>query len=116
MAEKKEPEYQTLREVAETQKLADQRRKEHTEKYPECEKLNRLHGTRIALVQFIEELREKGIWFCTQTQGVNVDVYQPITKSDDQLVMEYLEIDTAKLEEERRAMLEALQEQASAAG
>lgn len=76
--------------------------KRDAEKYPMCEKLSNAGEERRVLQEFLEWLRVEA-----------VDEYNEFTEeSDEKLLMRYLEIDTVKLEEERRAMLDAIQEQA----
>lgn len=77
------------------------------EKYPECEKLNRLGDERRHLAQFLEWCEERrtelGVW----TSGEYRDSFDPLNKRHEQLIFEYLGIDPKKLERERRAMLGA---------
>ena len=62
-------------------------------KYPECDKWAKVHSDAVAILGFLEwkDAREP--------KGMHIS-YQD-------LVYEYFEIDPKKLEEERRAMLEA---------
>ncbi len=86
-------------------------RKERAEKYPTCEKLAAAGDERRALLQFLEWLREEKKYVVAE----RVDTFSGlsfITQNDDRLVLEYLESDEQQLEEERRAMLEDLQEKA----
>lgn len=78
---------------------------ERAEKYPMCTKLSESSDERRTINDFVEWLQQKGIWLCDREEGSNFAEYRPIAKRSDELVMEYLEIDTKKLEEERRAIL-----------
>lgn len=77
-----------------------------TEKYPECEKLAHLSQERRIVHEFLEQLATRGISLCKVEQ---YDRYYPIAQSDDSLFMECYGIDPNKLEKERRAMLDSLQ-------
>lgn len=66
-------------------------------KYPECEKWAEVHDNAVAITGFVEwadwEYREKEAW---ERPSLQDQIYA------------YFGIDATKLEEERRAMLEAL--------
>lgn len=77
------------------------------EKYPECTKLSDHAGERRTVTEFLEWLEAQGLHLCEYSPGSNFGTYHRTMKSHDALVMGFLEIDTKKLEEERRAMLDA---------
>lgn len=76
------------------------------EKYPMCERLAQNRGKKVELLEFITFLNENGIYL-GRYEG---DTLYSITSRPEQLVHEFLDIDDAKLEAERRQMLEELQE------
>lgn len=78
---------------------------DHTE-YPECEKLASLRYERSTLSDFFEWLGNQGM-FLHRYEG-DSDRPWPITTSTDRLIMQFLEIDEDRLEQERRAMLAGL--------
>lgn len=80
-----------------------------TPSYPECEKLRALHPERMALLAFIEWLHQDKKWTIAQPLPSG-ERYMPVLQQAEAIVFEYLGVDTKKLEEERRAMLSALQE------
>lgn len=80
-----------------------------------CEKLNSVGDERRTLNEFLEWLEtEQGIALCNREQTdsgfAKHGYYEPIRKKHEELVFEFLEIDPKKLEDERRAMVEDLQE------
>lgn len=108
----------TVADVAESLDLEAQRRKERAAKYPECEKLSHESGRKRELLNFIEWLRdEKKIELADSTSMDRNGYLDPIPAGDshlERIVHAYLEIDSVALEKERRAMLDELQEKASA--
>lgn len=116
MASKKKNNGTTLAEVAENIELEAQRRRERSEKYPECAKLAQEGDHKRALLDFIEWLRtEKKIELASSTSMSRNGYLDPIPAGENHLeriVHDYLEIDSVKLEAERRAMIEELQEKA----
>lgn len=99
--------------------LKERRRKEQEErerKYPECTKLALVGDKRRELNAFLEWLREEkkielGDMEAVERTGAIYPVRYGLD-GYDKLVLEYLEVDPVKLEEERRAMLDELQERA----
>lgn len=78
--------------------------------YPECDKLSEVEDESHAIGNFLEFLSNKGIHLgeFTQREGYSQKHFEPISTSGENLLMEYFEIDTKKLEAERRAMIKAL--------
>ena len=74
---------------------------QHAEKYPNCAALTAQAAELRSIQRFFE-------WLWTEKKVRMVDA-EDDDQSVEPLLMEYLEIDTKKLEEERRAMLEELQ-------
>lgn len=77
-------------------------------KYPECEKLSRLADKRTIILDFIEWLAERDMHIMVQ-RDPDYEDYRHLTQSREALSHQYLEIDDNKLEQERRAMIEELQ-------
>jgi hypothetical protein len=88
---------------------------EFADKYPECDKLHRVSGDVSTLHEFLEWLASNGLQVCRleetgQFDGNGpVEHYFPIREQREALVQRFFEIDPVKLEQERRAMLAALQ-------
>lgn len=80
------------------------------EEYPECEKLSAVSDERRTLSEFFEWLESRGMLLCTYEPDFQIP--WPVTKSNDTLIYEFLEIDPKKLDQERRAMLASLTEDA----
>jgi len=103
--------------------------------YPECEKLSRESDKRATLSVFMEVLSERGLVIaeyhkhtdeCVTSDEENAEALErddfpsayhcgyreddlyPIHKRIEDLIMDFLGIDQKKLEEERRAMLDAM--------
>jgi hypothetical protein len=75
--------------------------------YPQSEKLAAARDARLAIAEFIEWLEhDQGIVLATTPEHGNyyVAVFEPA----DTIIMRFLDIDEKALEQERRAMLEAL--------
>jgi hypothetical protein len=72
---------------------------------PENDKLRAAAQERDTAMDFLEWLRGQGVLLTEMVQDYNFP--QPIRESDDTLVMRYLDINTTKLETERRAILNA---------
>ena len=96
---------QRLEEVVKTQELEAQRRKEHAEKYPMCNRLGLNAGTKAKLLEFIEWLEEeKGIEIAEYIESLGE--HRPIGHHRrEAIVHEFLEIDNDALEKERRQIL-----------
>ena len=78
--------------------------------YTEGEKLKVFDIEAGAIRDFIEWLMADDIGLCKFNPNLNFNNYQPVEKSFEHLLMEFLEIDPKKLEEERQAMILQLQE------
>jgi len=73
-------------------------------KYPNCEKLAAASDEYRTIMTFLDNIKpELAEW--QQLDGI--DVMYPI-RNRDELVLEYLGIDTKELEKERRAILETI--------
>lgn len=77
--------------------------------HTECEKLSAVSDERRTLSEFFEWLDSQNLWICDGPGELSH--YYPVSASADSLIMQYLEIDQDKLEQERRAMLAELQEE-----
>ena len=75
--------------------------------YPECEKLAIYQIERMAIIHFLEWLAEEHGAEIAHYLDESDDLF-PLGVSKDNLALTYLGIDPKKLEEERRAMLDAL--------
>lgn len=71
--------------------------------YPECEKLASFRDERSTLSDFFEWLNNRGMFLCQYEEGSQRP--WPVSASDNTLIMQFLEIDEVKLEQERRDML-----------
>lgn len=76
--------------------------------YPECEKLSAVADKRTVVLDFIEWCRENGIHLM-HSIGDRYPEWRHITQSPVRLSHQYLEIDDVKLEQERRHMIDSLQ-------
>jgi hypothetical protein len=77
--------------------------------YPEHEKLHAIKDQSQACYDFIEFLGDrKKMRLCQVPLGQNN--YQPVHASIRDLLAEFFEIDMVKIEDEKRAMLDALRE------
>lgn len=76
---------------------------------PECDKLAEVHHERVTLAEFLEWLSGQGLWVAEEAtlRGYMV----PTGRNLDSLVLQFLGIDEAKLEAERRALLDALRQE-----
>ena len=103
-----------LSDVEELKKRRAKEREEHAAKYPECAKLAQEADHKRALLDFVEWLRaEKRIELADSTEMDRSGYLAPIPAGEsylERIVHDYLEIDSDKLEKERRAILRALQE------
>lgn len=75
------------------------------EDLPQSTKLAAAHDERSAVADFLEWCSEQGYHLAHHVEGRNYPAI--LTETHDQVIMRYLDIDTAALEQERRAMLEA---------
>lgn len=94
--------------------VAERKRRRNEERYPECTKLGRVAGKRAELNAFFAWLHdtkrlELGDMETLDRNG-RIDPMEYRSDGYDRLVLEYLGIDTKKLEDERRAILQAQQE------
>lgn len=78
--------------------------------YPEHDKLKALGGANQTVGDFIEWLGEQGIELASYGNGAYRDVLFPLRRSRDTLIAQFFEIDTNKLEAEKRAMLDEIRE------
>lgn len=78
--------------------------------YPECEKLRVVHVEANSIRNFIQWLMADDIGLCKLNPNLNFNNYQPVVESFEHLLMRFLEIDPKKLEEERKATVDSLQE------
>lgn len=77
--------------------------------YPESWKLSRTASERDAIVEFLEwAAREKSAHLCLHPLAGDSNQFHPLHTTAQALAHEFLGIDEAKLEAERRAMLEAI--------
>lgn len=86
-------------------------------KYPECEKWAKIHDQAVTITEFITWLSGQGIFLaethCTNPQSkpeLRLYTYIPIGTSLQNLIYRCFKIDPAKLEQERRAMLDEARE------
>lgn len=77
--------------------------------YPECEKLSAVSNERSTLDDFFEWLGSRGMFLCQYVDGSQRP--WPVTASNTTLIMQFLEIDKDKLDQERRAMIAELHKQ-----
>ena len=71
--------------------------------YPECEKLAKIAPLSQQMGEFLMESNYVLCKWCDLRKG-----YHPVTPDIQTMLAEHFEIDMHKVEEERRAMLEAL--------
>lgn len=69
-------------------------------KTPECDKLHVYRSSKLVIDDFIDWLKDNDYLICKDFE------YEIQTVSTKNLVMDFLEIDQVKLEEERRALLD----------
>lgn len=81
--------------------------------YPECEKLSKIHSEIIAITQFMGWLSSKKIILGEAVEVAKDEPHDfyPCNKRISDLLNEYFNIDAAKLEQERRAMLDKLRKE-----
>lgn len=84
--------------------MSSKRLPEVREKYPECTKLSDCQGDKATIQNFLD-------WCGEEAQGsvclqLGVDGPRVHERELEQLLMKYFEIDPAKLEDERRTMLD----------
>jgi hypothetical protein len=78
-------------------------------RYPESEKLRDNEAARDTIIEFVQWLGQHGYWVGERVEMSPDRGFLLATgKNPDTLAMEFLGIDQAKLEVERRTMLEAL--------
>lgn len=78
--------------------------------YPQSEKLADAHEDRIAITEFLEWLdQDQGIILAEYDQ--KRERYGAVLETANTIIMRYLGIDEAALEQERRAMLAAAREE-----
>lgn len=81
------------------------------QQYPECEKLSEHHAQMEIIREFLEWASENGMEFGRwepRLTGQVYDNFSPVNQSVDQYLAQYFEIDMAKVDEERRAMLASI--------
>lgn len=71
---------------------------------PNCAMLSATRKERALLTSFVEYLEERGIVLCEDVQGE----YDTTNATAEDLAQEFFGIDRKALEEERRALVEAL--------
>lgn len=79
--------------------------------YPQSEKLSNNVDARDAIIEFVEWLngtKRMSIGEFAKFDGFRDEMFTPVSVTTDSLVMEFLGVDPVALEQERRAMLEAL--------
>lgn len=74
--------------------------------YPECEKLSAVYEERFAILDFLMWCEGEGIHLARYDEDRPRMV--TVSESPDALVMRHFNIDSQKIEDERRAMLENL--------
>lgn len=78
---------------------------------PECDKLAKVSNEKSVLIDFVDWLGQRGIWLGRFSESRITDFLEPINESTDTLLNAYFQIDAAKLEKERRALLEWMRRQ-----
>ena len=80
--------------------------------YPEHEKLKALDGQNQIIGQFIEWLNDNRYVICEWQNLGDEDGrgYYPMNRSNNSWIAQYFQIDPAKIEAEKRAMLAAIRE------
>ena len=83
-----------------------------TEQYPECERWAAVHDQARVIGEFLEWLNADGILLSRICSMPGRPEFERllITESRDTVIARYLGIDLGTLEAERRAMLEAMQD------
>jgi len=82
--------------------------------YPPTPELDRMLGKKDQSQpagEFLEWVVSQGWVLCSWQSGLEVDGYWPVGKSIEQLLADWLGIDLATVEAERRAVLEHVREQ-----
>lgn len=76
-------------------------------KTPECDKMLSLEKERNIIGDFLTWLNAEGYWICELKQTeCNDDIFHPMHKSIEHWIAEHLKLNMAKIEKERRAILE----------
>lgn len=75
---------------------------------PECDKMLAVKLESQAIGSFLDWLSEQGMFISeyTKVEGYRDEQPWPVSKSIEQWLADYFEIDLAKVEKERRAILE----------
>ena len=73
--------------------------------YPEHEKLEKIAATSQAIGEFLEWLEEQGVVLC---RFGGFDMAYPCRESKETLLAQHFQINLAKLEAEKRAMIATL--------
>lgn len=75
---------------------------------PECERMRKVMPQSQRLGEFLDWLNEQGIHLATyeRWEGYRDEMLTPYSSSYEQLLARYFEIDLAKVETEKRALLE----------
>ena len=76
------------------------------DKYPECEKFAKENPKMVEIRNFMDFLSSKGLILAEYVEGREMP--WPVQVNIELLLCEHFEIDPAKLEQERSAMLEDL--------
>ena len=82
-------------------------------KTPALDKQASVRGESQPIGLFLEYLQQKGIMLCREGSEKSDFPYIPIRENIEQLLADYFEIDLKACEEERRALLKAIQEKGS---
>ena len=86
--------------------MKNQTAQKHTPAYPrtpELDKMKAVQGDSQVIGAFIDSLSEQGIHLAKYGDG---DDMWPVSKSIEQILADYFEIDLVKVEKERRAILD----------
>lgn len=77
--------------------------------YPLSDRLSEMQTEYVAIHEFLEHLSTEGIWLAHYKDvGYQDLMLVPIGEQHETVVLRFLDIDATALEQERRAMLEAL--------
>lgn len=76
-------------------------------KYPEHEKLHKVHEQSQVIGEFLEQLGSEGLSICEYVD--RHDRWSPLSKNTEKILADYFGIDLDKLEKEKRQMLAELQ-------
>ena len=81
-----------------------------TSQYPESAKMAAVSDESQSIGEFIEWLGTKGIMLGHNVtfEGYSTPQFVPVSTSTENLLADYFEIDLKKVEQEKRAMLEAI--------